>query len=400
LYATLARPLAHAMPEGLSLPDSKTVLLTGDCNAQLTDLPDWSSAVRGSRMHENSQSFSYNALPEAMLPMLEQQRSALLMVITALSLTDEKVLVVPGTEPVKFGQSSAAMSSGVSACEIFTTSSEDLRAWFSEAAQKTSQALLSIEDIHGILAVVEARLLAMGRSDLGLPLDVARSAASLGHLNLAIATAQAQSLDLWSAAFQPFLSLCIELEQGSPEKANNLVQAARGPSQGHMFVSTDSSEPLGSGGVISKGLWKMLVTALLAVGSNGSVDADAGHELDASSVRLHSLVLDEIFACDAGGEFVQELIARLRKGSSWVSLLRLYMKHAREEDAVELFREQLGRCSSIGPNHLQDFPASLAVQLRQHLAAGPREAGRDPQRLKELGRSMDDILARYQALLQ
>merc|ERR1711920_756724 len=124
----------------------------------------------------------------------------------------------------------------------------------------------------------------------------------------------------------------------------------------------------------------------------------SGGGLDAQSTRLYSLAVDEILASqNNGGTLPKFLIRAICDGPSWVCLLRLYMKHERLEDAVQLLVEQVEAASTppissvfgapkTHKRPLQDFPVSLAVQLRRYASqqaekGGHREAAKQLEKL-------------------
>ncbi|CAJ1359885.1 unnamed protein product [Effrenium voratum] len=81
------------------------------------------------------------AMSLAVAPVLEQQRAALLMLISALTLCPERQLLMPGA-PVIFG-SGGDMAS--------------VRRWFQEATEVTASAAVSLVDAQVMLAEVDQR---------------------------------------------------------------------------------------------------------------------------------------------------------------------------------------------------------------------------------------------------
>eukprot|EP00415_Alexandrium_ostenfeldii_P002108 UN2108 len=179
------------------------------------------------------------------------------------------------------------------------------------------------------------------------PPKVAQSVASLGLLGLALQITQACQLDHWLFAVEPFLRLCQESDQSSDEKVATLVEAAQGPNMAFMFAESDGGVPLGVEGSPRQGLWKMLEESLRAL-----CDWQPGTGyLDAAGTKLYSPVAHEILSTqDPPGKLPEFITEALSTGPSWVCLLRLYAKHLRLEEAVDLLREQLKVCKpTLGP---------------------------------------------------
>jgi len=353
-------------------------------------------------------------------PLLEQRRNALLMLSTALSLTEERLLLLPGAAgPVPFNASSraagahgpAAFGAGPSAAGVVAAASgpgagldlsaselEDFRQWFAEAEERAAQAVFTLDDAEKLLAVTEADMILSGRAGSLAPPKVAQSVASLGLLGLALRITEACKLDHWRFALQPFLRLCLESDRSDDGRLGALVDAARGPAMAFMFAQSDGCEPLGVGGSTRQGLWRMLDESLRAV-----CGPQPGERfLNTEGSEMYSQVAHEIFSSQAAPEKLPDFITEaLSSGPSWVCLLRLYVKHSRLEDAVELLHEQLKACKPTQEpfewSPLQAFPAQLVVQLQRCLRQrAEREPSADAARAVE---SLDEVLAQFKVAL-
>jgi len=338
-------------------------------------------------------------------PLLEQQRNALLMLISALSLTPEQTMLVPlpgaavsfgGRHGSKADQGAPAAKDLGAALGMAPSEVESFRQFYAEAEVSAKAVTFTLADAERALAVAEANMVLCGQNEVRTASDAASSVASLGLLMLALRITQSHGLDPWKLALQPFLRLCLEAEHSTDDRVAGLIDAARGPAQAYMFVQSDGCEPLGVGGSTRTGLWQALEEGLGAVaGAQG-----AGQPLDASATRLYSLVADEILSSHRGLEKLPEFLAgALASGPSWVCLLRMYVKHDRFKDAVELLEEQLKACGP-GPKRwspLQDFPVSLVLQLQRRVSqsADKEKSGQDVQRATKL----ESILAQFQRLL-
>jgi len=336
-------------------------------------------------------------------PLLEQQRAALLMLISALSLTAEQMILVPGA-PLQFP--SASSSSVAAGCVGDITG---MRTWFAEASLAAQGMAISLKDARRLLLVVEAQIVLSGSDDApAAAAETAEAVSSLGLVRLAAQVARTCSLDLWQCALRPFTRLCVEAETSSDEKVQALAAAARGPAQAYMFVRSDGAMPLGSGGNIRKAWWRTLEETLREATCRSGVSSTSSTDsLDASGVRLYSLVADEVLILQSGSQRLPGFLASaLSSGPSWVTLLRLYMKHRRVEDAVELLGDVLHRCCArqLTAVHwhvwspLHDFPVALVVQLLRGIQLGARKLPGGPS--AQLAETLAAILKQFQALLE
>eukprot|EP00932_Pfiesteria_piscicida_P016889 SRR837773.3793.p1 GENE.SRR837773.3793~~SRR837773.3793.p1 ORF type:complete len:336 (-),score=63.58 SRR837773.3793:36-974(-) len=288
-------------------------------------------------------------------------------------------------------------------------------AWLAGAGQGNLH-LISLADVERQLAVLEARLVLCGDGGSGAapatakldsPASAARKVAELGLLGLALRIAAAQNLDPWQVALQPFLRLCFEVDGRGAGKAAALAEAARGPAQDLMFLRTDGVEALGASGDTAQAWWQTLEHALDVAGNSGCMDA--------SRRRLYSLAAEELLSWRPKDALPEFLAKALSQGHAWVSLLRLYMKHDRLEDAVELLAAQLRLCQdtvtgagAVRPERrwtpLQDFPVALVVQLERATANAaacleglPQSAA---QQRRESAAKLHRILTQFKLLFE
>lgn len=406
LFSALSNSLRHFVPDADALVrnlDSFPFIQTGASISRSEDVPKQSVSLPGhappGRLEEP---LTPPKASDHLWPLLEQQRNALLMLTAALALTPEQTLLVP--QPHAAAVPEPIGSAGVGG-EVSPAQLAGFGSWFAEAEGACREALLTLEDADRLLAVVEAQMVLSDRSDAHAPADVAPRVAALGLLALALQITIACGLDPWQFALQPFLCLCLESEQNL-DKVTALVDAARGPSQAHMFVRSDGCQPLGSGGSASRAFWQMLEAGLEAVCRTSD---EEGKALDASGVRLYSLVADQILESQPLRRLPNFLRNKLRAGSSWVCLLRLYMKHRCLEDAASLLGEQLRagelRARSAERSHrspLHDFPVSLAVQLQQYArnVTAKEKTGAGVTAASHLADALDAILAQLQRLVE
>jgi len=304
----------------------------------------------------------------------------------------------------------------------------ELDSWFAgdqtsiRSGGNTVAEVVSIEDAERLLTLVEAHLVLNGRSDLRAPEDVAACVAGLGLLGLALQLADAHGLDSWPSAFQPFTRLCVEAETYTDDKVATLVHAARGAAQSYMFVRSDAREPLGSGGRAREALWTTLGEALAAHNKEHSkfpTEKDPG--LDAHSIRLYSLVVNEMLSMGFGKKLPDFVGTSFATGGQlgWVSLLRIFMKHSRTEDALDLLAEQLVRDQAHGMSmdvrpsfgtqtgatgcgiSTRGFPINLVMQLKAALASS---GASDAQSLSTDSSSstarLDEVLAQFRRHLE
>lgn len=375
LYTALDDCLKHfARPSSASQLAALTACpLSGDATSDLRDIPAPRSAVSGDgdAIMEGSGSELFSAFPRVLdhvWPLLEQQRGALLMLTSALSLTPDGMLVAPSPHH--------ALDIPESTPRAASPDLALLRSWFEEAERTAMDTVVTLEDTERRLALVEAQMVMAGRNDLTAPADLAHCVAALGLLGLSLQICSAHGLDAWLFALQPFTRLCLAAERESDEKVGALVDAARGPAQAHMFVRSDGCEALGCGGSMRRGFWQSLEESLLAHTAEGRKSKAP----NAETVRLYTLVADEVLASgravsEEEGILPRFIVKALAAGPSWVALLRLYMKHRRAEEAVELVCSQLpepthsASCSpSSAWSPLRDFPVELVVQLRDWLS--------------------------------
>jgi hypothetical protein len=226
------------LPALLARSDLRTstrLLQAGDCMSNISDVPAPKPASITNINEEPLDMLSpYARSLDHVWPLLEQQRSALLMLSSALSLTNEKLLKVPAS------------------IETQTALGEDCSEWFAQARRAPRASSLNVDDVRRWLSVVEAQLMLSGRDDMNSTSETAKAVASLGLLRLAVQVSQACGLDEWECAYQPFVKLCVDAETTPDDKVEALVNAARGPAQAYMFLNTDGAVPLGTGGCIRK----------------------------------------------------------------------------------------------------------------------------------------------------
>eukprot|EP00747_Dinoflagellata_sp_TGD_P095079 gnl/TRDRNA2_/TRDRNA2_166343_c10_seq1.p1 gnl/TRDRNA2_/TRDRNA2_166343_c10~~gnl/TRDRNA2_/TRDRNA2_166343_c10_seq1.p1 ORF type:complete len:825 (-),score=120.23 gnl/TRDRNA2_/TRDRNA2_166343_c10_seq1:236-2575(-) len=399
---------------------------TGDCTSKASDVPTRSSVCSAPTALRDFSTYA-KAL-DHVWPLLDQQRSALLMLISAVSLVPDKILIAPPAHIAgPSTQTSPLSSAHVDAvCSVGSAKSPDLaalRRWASEmppgndSMSASAWHVVSLRDAERLLAIVEARMVLSGRSNVRSPLEAATAAAELGLLGLALQVAKAHGLDPWEAGLQSFTKLCVRLNAGKENgqaasdstAIASLVDAARGPAQSYMFVRTDGCEPLGSNGSLCEGLWQTLEETLRAIDSLDEGLSTESRLPTAESVRLHSLVADEVLILCPQDPLPQFLVRVLSAGPSWVCLLRLYMKHLRIKDAIELLKEQHKLCTrqvqvrGLQPaawswSPLQDFPICLVLQLRSYLN---EEAVKDRKsESAEHLKALDAILTQFQSLLE
>lgn len=337
--------------------------------------------------------------------LLDQQRSALLMLVSALSLTPSQLLMVPTVENESVDDSSqaASSSSGAPPADRCRAAALECAAqeWFSRKSSSSRDNIVTLPDAERRLALVEARMVLYGQASAGAPQQevapavVAKRVAELGLLILALRVARGFGLDVWQYAFQPFLQLCLKADSSTDGEVSAIADAARGPAQAFMFVSSDGFEPLGSNGDVRRAWWQTLEEGLRSCRREGLQDGF----LDARTSRLYSLAADEILTqrpADALPEFVEQ---GLSSGPSWVSLLRIYMKHQLLQECVALLDSQLQRCStsakvaSMGMataqwSPLDDLPVCHMLQLEKAIKQRPpkEKSGNMLALVKELDR--------------
>jgi len=406
LYFALASPLQQVKTVDISMNDSRDSLQwiqTGDCISSPLEVPKPSQwLLDGIAARAQSQSVIANTRSsDHVWPLLEQQRSSLLMLISALSLTPEKLVVLLPHQLGGRMQDSREVADG-GAFDFASSNLDGLQDWFSQADTASKESTISLQDAQGLLATVEAYMVLCGRSDLVSPSNAARTVAGLGLLGLALQVARAYELDVWQFAFQPFTQLCVELENCTDDKARSLAQAAQGPAQAYMFVNSDGNEALGCEGSLSKAFWCSLEEGLRAA---GELQVGEHAVCDAASARLHSLVAHEVLSLSPEMPLPRFLLRTLSAGPSWVGLLRLYMRHSRAKDAVELLGEELQLCQERQQSRdpcalsaLRQFPASVAVQLRNGLREQSSREGSSGS--TELVASLDTILTQLESLLE
>lgn len=415
---------------------------SGDCISRRSDVPQKKRATSLGALVQKQEDVESRMVVDGVLevpsqawPVLDQQRSALLMLSSALALTPDKVLLTPPPQHGAASRHEASIAARPSRQPESVRPSIDELAQqaFSFGSQQRNSSDVTLEppsepglgivllkDAERCLALTEARLILCGGGGQGRPPPTdgeelaagaaARRVAKLGLLALALKVATAHELDPWPYALQPFVRLCLEAERpGSDGQVAAVASAARGPTQVYMFVHGDASEPLGcSGGDAVQGWWQALEAGLNAAAGDNTSNPQSLGFLNASGGRLYSLVVDEVLASrPAAQPLPRFLVKRLANGPTWVILLRLYMKHRRLEDAVNLIGEQLKCCeltvTSFTPakrlqwSPLQDFPVSLAVQLQRCIR---RTADQDrDSRFLDLATELDRILAQFQSLL-
>lgn len=325
------------------------------------------------------------------------------MLVSALSLTIEKVVVL---QPEHSAASTLDSRDANIACgggfSFASANLDSLQDWFSQADMVSKDSIISLRDAQGLLATVEAYMVLCGRSDLISPSNAARTVAGLGLLGLALQVARAYQLDLWEFVFRPFTQLCVELETCTEDKALSLAQAAQGPAQAYMFVSSDGNEPLGCQGSLSKAFWATLEEGLRVASELQAGDSES---CIASSARLHTLVAHEVLTVRPEDALPDFLVKALSTGPSWIGLLRLYMRHSRTKEAVDLLVDELKLCQerlelsdSLALSKLSQFPISLAVQLRAGIQelSGKQMSDDNPKLLVTL----DTILTQLECLLE
>jgi len=338
-------------------------------------------------------------------PVLEQQRNALLMLLSALTLVPEKKILVPPphecTVPGVGGNARAAPGKAVAGPYMAAHAElSDFRSWFSEAAQKAVATAFSIADASRLLAMTEAGMILSGKSEIGSPSTVARSVAAIGLLGLALQLVEFCKLDPWQCAFQPFVHLCIESTACTEENIRTLVDAARGPAQTHMFMHSDGHEALGTCGSAQRGLWQMLEEGLMAF----SRTEPEGRTLSANGAHLYSRVSDEILSVQESDKGLPGFLRRILSHSPfWVFLLRLFLKYERIDDAVELLAEKLKSCKrqddAPAESPLQDFPICLIVQLKRHVSRKSDEIGLN-QISEATTQKLEEILLQFRESLE
>eukprot|EP00929_Paragymnodinium_shiwhaense_P100306 TRINITY_DN62540_c0_g1_i1.p1 TRINITY_DN62540_c0_g1~~TRINITY_DN62540_c0_g1_i1.p1 ORF type:complete len:1571 (+),score=373.03 TRINITY_DN62540_c0_g1_i1:53-4765(+) len=416
LYAALVQSLQHFVPADAKAVDAAAARVrapiwrTGDCLSKAQDVPKIAGGYDGEVTDMDCDSAqapqAFSAFAKALdnvWPLLEQQRNALLMATAALSLTKEKVLVVPPP---------AAVADNTKAG---TDDLDDMRAWFDTAEQTCNDCVFTLKDAERLLTTVEAQMVLSGRSDLRAPADLAGCVAGLGLLALALQICAAHSLDAWQFALQPFARLCVASESDADEKVAALVDAARGPPQAHMFVRSDGCEPLGTDGSKRKALWRALEEGLAQTArrQQGAGLGPSAPLLSADSARLYSLVAEEILSGRQSDEALPEfLVAAMSAGPSWVSLLRLFMKHGRIEETIVLLTSQLERCGppsvsaaargagggALAWSPLDDFPLSLVGQLRTAVNQKAELERPKGETNRQLGR-LDAVLSQFRKLI-
>jgi len=336
-------------------------------------------------------------------PILQQQRDALLMLISALTMAPEQMILVPSvgdTASSALGGNARSAPGGTVPSPYMAAHAElsDFRSWFSEAAQKAHATAFSITDASRLLAMTEARMILSGKGEIDSPAEVARSIAAIGLLGLALQVVEFCNLDPWQCAFQPFVRLCVESTACSEENIRSLVDAARGPTQSHMFMHSDGQEALGTFGSAKRGLWQMLEEGLRAM---SGIEPE-GSKLSATSARLYSCVADEILSVQQSSKGLPGFIRRILSHSHfWVCLLRLFLKHERIDDAVELLGEKLKTCKlqEDAESPMQDFPVCLIVQLKRHVCRKSDEI-RLNQVSEGTSQKLEEILSQFRCSLE
>jgi len=383
LYAAISSSLKHFAPSSREARSETSDFLAGDCISKAGEVPPSRPAGQTTLQALNP----YARSLDHVWPLLEQQRSALLMLISALTLTPEKMLLVP---------SSKAFSSASLVADDMTA----LQSWFTQAEACHDMAI-SLADARRLLAIVEAEMVLSGRDSLPDPAATSEAVAELGLLRLALQVSRASGLDMWQCAFKPFVRLCLEAEVAPDEKVEAIASAARGPAISYMFTRSDGASPLGSGGSIRRAWWQTLEDSLKEVTS--------AKALDAAGARLFSLVANEILSSPMSGErrLPHFLVKALSQGQ-WVTLLRLYMKHRLLQESVELLSDRLNHHSQLQVTFLSagrlssplaDFPVTLVVQLlravqkraKEELPGGPAAS---------LATTLAGILRQFQVLLE
>lgn len=408
MYSALSRSLTRLLP---ALTDHANMVTSpgidrGDCISRPCEVPKY---IRQPPLDLPEGCDTSAATADHVWTLLEQQRSALLMLISALSLTPEKTMLVLPPHPSSASSSACCdlrASEGTGAAKRLGAALgmapgefSSFRSWFAEAKDRARAATFTVADAERLLSIAEAHMILSGRTELCTPSDVAHSVAALGLLGLALRVTRAYSLDAWQFAFQPFLRLCTETEGCADAKVMALVDAARGPAQAYMFHRSDGHDPLGTSGSARGGWWQTLEESLRAV----SGPRTNGHQLDAAGTRLYSLAADHILSHQRTNGRLSRFIAKaLTGGPAWVCLLRLYMKYERMEDAVELLGEQLKSCKLHDEptlwSPLRDFPVSLVVQLKRYVSNRAQEEKSGD--ISHLATVLDAILAQFQDLLE
>lgn len=426
LFSALGRCLQHFQDSSADGASGRTLLTGGDCISDPSAVPSKAGPPR-----------SKPATPPSDLcvraadvwPILDKQRAALLMLASALSLTEEKMLLAPASSPSDRSRSSDASTMP----SALSPDVKVLRPWFAEAASQIERKtqVVTLQQAQQLLSVVEAQLILSGDTRMTPSLGEAAAVARLGLLGLSLQVAAAIGLDAWEHALQPFLGLILKAEQDRQDdardekkdmdcgledsggskasggkkqrqkmsKVQELLALAQGPAMAYMFRSSDGSQPLGTGGCIVTALWQMLEDGIARVtGSRGG--------LTAQHARLYALVADEVLQARPQVQ-LPSFILTLSTGPFWVTLLRLYMKHRKLEEAVLLLEELLRKSSSKRPataletspwDPLLDFPVQLLVQLRRSLAAQSKREPSGPA--TKLGESLDTMLEQFAGLLE
>mmetsp|Transcript_73362 Transcript_73362/g.174775 ORF Transcript_73362/g.174775 Transcript_73362/m.174775 type:complete len:488 (+) Transcript_73362:28-1491(+) len=422
MYTSLCRPFDGTAAEpsmmvaeiDYSRSGCLVALGSGGCISKAMDMP------QVARRHVSLTSH-LRALQRAR-PVLEPIRNSLLMLMSALSMTSDKLIVIP---QAKFSLS-AGIPEGMSAgpCSEDANSLDSLRQFFNGKAQAAEvQSVFTLSDAEKLLAVVEAEITGASRHESqSAPLVLARKAAEQGLLLMALELAQHFHLDLWQAALQPFTRLCLDLEHeggsghGGSSRLEEVLAAARGPAQGYMFVASDAQEPLLQKEGEHVGMDRRLV-ALWATLEEGLL-AVSGAAPDAASIRLYSLVAEEVVAREArdashnrggrgwGRTLPSFLTAVLSKGPGWSQLLQVYMKYSRWPAAVELVTSRVSEAevavrtervepsvtsTSTAPLLLQAFPLHHVLKLQACMEADKDAAGDLPSLLGTLRSSIQDF---------
>eukprot|EP00931_Biecheleriopsis_adriatica_P049546 TRINITY_DN28669_c0_g1_i1.p1 TRINITY_DN28669_c0_g1~~TRINITY_DN28669_c0_g1_i1.p1 ORF type:complete len:1533 (+),score=289.35 TRINITY_DN28669_c0_g1_i1:38-4636(+) len=360
-----------------SQTESARRLIAGDCVSKISDVPLPCSGLEGSR-RPRAHALLEAAAQEAVNPyassrgnvweLLEQQRAALLMLISALTMTPEQtVLIVPSSAQMR---RVAPLSGPIDMGAV--------QQWFSQASEASRDLVISAEDARRMLTVVEAQMVLSGREGMCQAAEAAEAVANLGLVRLAVRVAQTCGLDLWQCALRPFVHLCVKAENAPDEVVQALAAAAQESAQAYMFVQSDGAWPLGSGGSVRRAWWQTLEETLREVSGQrpavkvASQSSSLAVPLDAAATRLYSLVASEVLSLNAASQkrLPDFLVDALSAGPSWVTLLRIYMKHCQLEEAIELLGSQLRLSSQQmkaagwhSLTALHDFPVLLVVQL-------------------------------------
>lgn len=421
LYCALHNLLKHSGPDNGSCIDSSMQMRAGDCISNPVDVPMESTVVplqNGLGSNVAEQPNPYAKARDHAWPLLEQQKNALVMLITALSLTPEKMLLIlPGQSGSRLNAWPTKFSGEVNpnTTNIDPQNVANFREWFTEAQSTATQTgTFRLCDAEALLVTTEAQMVLCGRSEAHSAPQAAQSVAALGLLGLALQITHANGLDPWQFALQPFVRLCIESES-CPDKVAAMVDVVQGPAQAYMLGHSDGRESLGTGRCLHSGWWNALEQGLWAARSSGGDSGPRGAALvdgivaplDADATRLYSLVADEVLSAQPAVALPIFVTRTLSAGPSWVCLLRLYMKHRHLGEAVQLLGQQLWRSRGglpravAEPQHwspLQGFPVSLVVQLRTYIG---QEAKRHRGgTCSEYAEELDAILAGFQRLLE